>query len=268
MYSFTATSWIKCVTAVLELSWPSMWSKAIDTKRPSQVNLLPHLWHVAGTREILHRFHGGISYGPVEGIDASELSNVFFLLLIGYMEAHGGPLILSPLPFTVSLCDDPKVFQQRKACKAEDHLSALGRPCSLSLRAAFLPPRRFRSGGLAHLQQLCRVAVWGRHAGLHADGGELHQARGGTQHRGHALQRPLWAVPRWLHSAVHVCKWCGCKWLQLLCPLPRAWFGAMVKGTRTACTHGQNMQVWKQTEGETSGFQMFSTGTFAGNKQL
>lgn len=169
---------------------------------------------------------------------------------------------------SLSLCDDPKVFQQRKACKAEDHLSALGRPCSLSLRAAFLPPRRFRSGGLAHLQQLCRVAVWGRHAGLHADGGELHQARGGTQHRGHALQRPLWAVPRWLHSAVHVCKWCGCKWLQLLCPLPRAWFGAMVKGTRTACTHGQNMQVWKQTEGETSGFQMFSTGTFAGNKQL
>lgn len=130
------------------------------------------------------------------------------------------------------------------------------------------PPRRFRSGGLAHLQQLCCVAVWGRHAGLHADGGELHQARGGTQHRGHALQRPLWAVPRWLHSAVHVCKWCGCMWLQLLCPLPRAWFGAMVKGTRTACTHGQNMQVWKQTEGEASGFRMFSTGTFAGNKQL
>lgn len=56
------------------------------------------------------------------------------------MEAHGGPLTLSPLPFTDSLCDDPKVFQQRKACKAEDHLSALGRPCSLGLRAAFLPP--------------------------------------------------------------------------------------------------------------------------------
>uniref|UniRef100_A0A669Q5X0 Pleckstrin 2 n=1 Tax=Phasianus colchicus TaxID=9054 RepID=A0A669Q5X0_PHACC len=47
--------------------------------------------------------------------------------------------LLSPLPFTDSLCDDPKVFQQRKACKAEDHLSALGRACSLGLRAAFLP---------------------------------------------------------------------------------------------------------------------------------
>lgn len=118
-----------------------MWNKAIDTKRPSQVCLLPHLWHVAGTRETRHCFHGGISYGPVEGTDAAELSNVSFLLLIGYMEAQHteDPSLLSPLPFPDSLCDDPEVFQQRKACKAEDHLSALGRACFLGLRAAFLP---------------------------------------------------------------------------------------------------------------------------------
>lgn len=118
-----------------------------------------------------------------------------------------------------------------------------------------LSPCRFCPGGLAHLQQLCRVTIRGRHLGIHADGGELHQARGSPQHWGHALQWPLWAVPWRLHRTVHVCKWCSCQQRHLLYPLSHAWLGAVVKGTRTACSQKQNTQAMKvNTEGAALGF--------------
>lgn len=116
-----------------------MWSKATDTKRPSQVCLLPHLDMLQGQGRYSTAFIMGSVTAQLKVLMQLNCPTSFFSCSLDIWKHTEDPSLLSPLPFTDSLCDDPKVFQQRKARKAEDHLSALGRARSLDLRAAFLP---------------------------------------------------------------------------------------------------------------------------------
>lgn len=121
--------------------------------------------HTAGTRELLYCLQSGISSGPVGPGSAAKLSNTFLTCSLDVWKHTKTPDFWSTLYFSDTLWDGAKMFLPVKAYVAGDPQRS-----TLSWYESCLSCCRFCPGGLAHLQQLCRVPIRGRHLGVHADG--------------------------------------------------------------------------------------------------
>lgn len=217
------------MTAVLELSWPAIWIKATDIKRPSQVHLLQakshsHLiCHIAGTRELLTVLPPyWDKLWPSGTWHCSQALQHLSLLLFGCMEAHFelhafGQLCVSLTIFGMVLKRFSKwkpVWQETICLSSEEH------PVLVWELPFFLQVLPWWTGS-SPTALLCldsRLSPWHRCWWMRTSSGPW----------GSAARRPRApATPR--RSSSMTPPHCTCLWVrQLLWPMSHTWFGLEV----------------------------------------
>lgn len=152
-----------------------------------------------------------------------------------------------------SLCGGAKMFQQMMTCVAGDHLSRLGRACCLGMRAAFLPAGSAlvdwlisNSFAVSRFEAITLASMLMEENFIKPVGARSTEA---TRYSDLSEQFLDDSTALYMFVSDTAAK------RHLLCPSSHAWFGAVVKGTRTACNQRWNTQATEANiEGAALGF--------------